>query len=281
LHLRQIGRPTLNLEGLYYEHDDIVEAVSVNQFDRRTILTASWDATVKLWDLYNQSGPSDSSVSTFVGHDGPVFDVKWCPSAAKKFATTSKVFSIFPLVFFLSSYHGFSGPGRQHSALGNFERKVPAHFEAFSLRQPPHIRRLEFQERTPPRCRFSEWGSVLLRRPQRKGPAGYPVPALKNPSVLSPVFSEIIVEVGIFFVFFSLHDAPNQTKPNQTNKNRDLLAIASDDPKVTVVNLKDSSVAYESKEHQDYVRSLSWTTDGQVLLSGSWDSKILAHSLKV
>jgi len=82
---------------------------------------------------------------------------------------------------------------------------------------------------------------------------------------------------------------------------KELLAIASDDPRLSVVDVNTSTAmqvspptepqtpnlahtlslcSYESSGHNDYVRTVAWNASGDTLFSGSWDGTVLAHKLK-
>jgi len=67
------------------EHDDVVTSLSVNGFDKETLLSASWDMSIKLLPPR-----SPNSSQTFFGHTGLIWDVEWNHKAKDIFASGSQ-----------------------------------------------------------------------------------------------------------------------------------------------------------------------------------------------
>jgi len=59
-----------------------------------------------------------------------------------------------------------------------------------------------------------------------------------------------------------------------------LLACASDDATVSVLDLSSRSTVVRFDQHTDFVRGLAWDLDNKgSLLSGGWDKKVYAHTI--
>jgi len=58
------------------EHDNIITSIDVNKGDKETLVSASWDLSIKVWP---QS--SANSSRTFSGHLDVIWNVKWNPKS--------------------------------------------------------------------------------------------------------------------------------------------------------------------------------------------------------
>jgi len=62
-------------------------------------------------------------------------------------------------------------------------------------------------------------------------------------------------------------------------KDSNLLALGSDDTTVSLLSTKENKLSYQSKDHNDFVRSIAFNEDGLSFLSGSWDRTVRKHDL--
>jgi len=72
------------------EHDDIVSSISVNPNDKESLLSSSWDLSLKLWAPRRNSNSS----ATFYGHLETIWDVKWNQKSDDIFASSSQDSSV-------------------------------------------------------------------------------------------------------------------------------------------------------------------------------------------
>jgi len=68
-------------------HSQEISSVDWNLVEKRTFLSAGWDATVKHWDPARGSGAPPLGV--YAEHAGCVYNAAWCPRSATMFATVS------------------------------------------------------------------------------------------------------------------------------------------------------------------------------------------------
>jgi len=237
-------KSVLQLEGIFHEHDDIIESLSVNHLASQQILSASWDTTIKLWDLQgNNDAPADSSKTTFQGHEDAVYEVKWSPSSGTRFGSVSKDGTLR----IWDSKQAKSQIIIQSSPLDN---------SLLSLS-------------------WSSTSENIVATGSNSGAAF--IFDIRNPKTPLKAFEKISTS-PIYSLEFS-PASPQKQKNDQNDFGGDWLAIASDQPLVVVVNPASSNVNLKSQHHKDNVRDVCWDLSGKKLFSASWDSTILVHNL--
>jgi hypothetical protein len=81
------GTHYLESQGGLMEHDDAVVSLSTQESNQNLLASASWDNSIKIWDL---GSGSKNSVGTLVGHRTHVCSVKYNPRQAHTLASGSK-----------------------------------------------------------------------------------------------------------------------------------------------------------------------------------------------
>jgi len=67
------------------EHDHIISSLDANKVDKETLLSASWDMSIKLWPA-----KSNNSSRTFIGHVDYIWSAKWSHKSSDIFASCSQ-----------------------------------------------------------------------------------------------------------------------------------------------------------------------------------------------
>lgn len=79
------GSYTLKPVDSLEEHDDVVSSVSVNVDETDILASASWDRSVKLWNMV-----ASTSTATLIGHTGRVFCVDWSPTSSNLLVSSAE-----------------------------------------------------------------------------------------------------------------------------------------------------------------------------------------------